>query len=197
MGEEFVSFKCHHCNHCCTDVACLLTPWDVRRIMKMTGKDPFDFIEFLTPEELTDVDDSDPTWLEVDGERYMMALQRDDETGCTFLDNETRFCSIYEARPNLCRLFPFKVKESTSGEYIGFTLQDDVGCPKYTDGKVPAKPLHDILTQDDVNQEDYRELVEIFNAKRYEGKEVEDFVILFTGGLLDFEENVATANAES
>jgi len=195
MGEEFVSFKCHHCNHCCTDVVCLPTPWDVRRITKMTGKDPFDFIEFLTPGELNDVEDDDPAWLEVDGERYMMALQRDEKTGCTFLNNETRFCSIYEARPNLCRLYPFKALESKNGQYKGFTLQDDVGCPKYTDGRVAALPLYEILVQDDLNQEDYHELVDIFNGKEYEGKEVEDFVIMFTGGVPDFEENVAKANA--
>lgn len=191
MGDDFVSFSCHHCNHCCTEVACLPTPWDVRRIMKMTGKDPYQFIEFLTPEEVRDVDEDDPTWLEVDGERYIMALQRDEMTGCTFLNNETRFCSIYEARPNLCRLYPFKVEETDRGEYLGFTLQDDVGCPKYTDGKVAAPPLHDLLMQDEVNQEDYRELVEVFNAKQYDGKEVDDFVILFTGGLVEFDQNLA------
>ena len=195
MGEEFVSFKCHNCNHCCTDVVCLLTPWDVRRITKMTGKNPFEFIEFLTPEEVKDVDEDDPTWLEVDGERYIMALQRDEQTGCTFLDNKTRFCSIYEARPNLCRLYPFSVKESKKGKYEGFTLHDDVGCPKYTDGKVLAKPLYDLYIQDAVNQEDYGELVEAFNSKQYEGKEVADFLIMLTGGLVHFEENVAAANS--
>ena len=41
------------------------------------------------------------------------------------------------------------------------------------------------------------ELVEVFNDKQYEGKEAEDFVIMFTGGLMDFEENVAEANAEA
>ena len=59
MSEDFVAFKCHNCNHCCTDVVCLLTPWDVRRIMRMTGKDPYEFIEFLTPDEIKDVDEAE------------------------------------------------------------------------------------------------------------------------------------------
>ncbi len=197
MGEDFIQFKCHHCNHCCTDVVCLPTPWDVRRITKMTGKDPFDFIEFLTPSEVEDVEEDDPTWLDVDGGRYIMALQRDEKTGCTFLNNETKLCSIYETRPILCRLYPFKVRETKSGKYRGFILHSNVGCPKYQDGQVPTKPLHDLYIQDDLNQEDYCELVEAFNGKQYEGKEAEDFVILFTGGLMDFEENVAEANAEA
>ena len=196
MGEEFVAFKCHHCNHCCTDVVCLLTPWDVRRIMKVTGNSPYDFIDFLTPDEVVEVGADDPTWLKLGRDRYIMALRRDEETGCTFLDNKTRFCSIYEARPNLCRLYPFSVKESKTGKYKGFTLHDDVGCPKYTDGKVLAKPLYDIYIQDGLNQEDYWELVEAFNSKQYLGKEVEDFVIMFTGGIVYFEENVAEANSE-
>ena len=124
-----------------------------------------------------------------------MALQRDEKTGCIFLNNKTRLCSIYEARPMLCRLYPFKVRETKSGKYKGFTLHGNIGCPKHKDGQVPTGPLHDLYIQDDLNQEDYCELVEVFNAKQYEGKEAEDFVIMFTGGLLDFEENVAKANA--
>src|SRR5690242_5895204 len=85
MYTDAVPFKCHHCNHCCTDVVCLPSPWDVRRIMRMTGQDPFDFLEFLTPEELDDVDDDDPTWLVLNGEKYMMALKRDEVLGCHFL----------------------------------------------------------------------------------------------------------------
>ena len=104
MGEEFVSFQCHHCHHCCPDVVCLLTPFDVRRIVRMTGRDPFDFIDFLTPDEIEDEADDEPTWLEVNDERYVMALKREEQTGCTFLDNETRFCSIFEALSSLFRL---------------------------------------------------------------------------------------------
>ena len=50
MGRDTVHFKCHHCNHCCTEVIALPTPWDVRRIVKMTGADPENFLEFLTPD---------------------------------------------------------------------------------------------------------------------------------------------------
>ena len=195
MGEDFVQFKCHHCNHCCTDVICLPTPWDVRRIMKMTGKDAFEFVEFLTPSEVEDVEEDDPTWLDIDGDRYIMALQRDEKTGCTFLNNKTRLCSIYEARPMLCRLYPFKVRETKSGKYKGFTLHSDVGCPKYKDGKVPTAPLYDLYIQDDLNLEDYNDLVEVCNGKHSEGKEAEDSDLMLTGGLIDFEENVVEANA--
>ncbi len=188
--SDSLSFKCHHCNHCCIDVICLPSPWDVRRIMRMTGQDPFDFLEFLTPEEIEDVDDDDPTWLVLNGVKYMMALKRDEVLGCHFLNRETRLCSIYEARPLLCRLYPFKVVEDEDGTYRGFTLHEGVGCPKHVDGVVPMKPLHDLYVQDSINGEDYVELVDFFNAQDYPGKEVEDFVVMFTGGFSKLRENL-------
>ncbi len=156
----------------------------------MTGQDPFDFLEFLTPEEIEDVDDDDPSWLVLNGQKYMMALKRDETTGCYFLNQQTRLCSIYEARPLLCRLYPFKVEEDADGKYLGFTLHEDVGCPKHADGVVPTKPLHDLYVQDSINGEDYVELVDFFNAQEYPGKEVEDFVVMFTGGFQKLRENL-------
>jgi len=196
MGKDTIKFACHHCNHCCTEVVCLPTPWDVRRIMAMTGEDPFDFLEFLTSEEIQDVEDDDPTWLEVDGERYMMALKRDEKLGCYFLNKKTKLCGIYDARPILCRLYPFKVIEDKDGSYKGFKLHKDVGCPKHTDGIMATKPLYDLYIQDDLNQDDYHELVEYFNKQDYPGKEVEDFVIMFTGGFNSLQENLAEQDDE-
>ena len=187
MSDDFVKFKCHSCAHCCTEVVCLPSPWDVRRIVHMTDADPFDFLEFLTAEELEDVDADDPTWLEVGDERYMMALKRDETEGCHFLNKQTKRCTIYEARPFLCRLYPFKVEEDKDGNFLGFSLHKDVGCPKHQDGEVAVGPLHDMNIQDDLNQEDYHELVEIFNSKNYPGKEAEDFVILFSNGFASFD----------
>ena len=186
MGKDFVKFSCHHCNHCCTEVVCLPSPWDVRRIMHITDADPYDFLEFLSPEEVDDVEEDDPTWLEVNGEKFIMALRRDDN-GCHFLNTKTKLCTIYSARPLLCRLYPFKVVEDKDGNFKGFTLHKDVGCPKHTDGQVPVGPLYDMNVQDDLNQEDFHELVEIFNAKDYPGKEPEDFVLLFCNGFASFD----------
>jgi len=49
-------------------------------------------------------------------------------------------------------------------------------------------PLYDLAMQDELNQEDYAELVEIFNAKSYADKQAEDFITLFTGGLTNFDQ---------
>lgn len=179
MGRFAVQFKCHHCNHCCTDVVCLPTPADVIRIVRNTGANPYDFLEFLRSSELTGVAKNDPTWLKCRGERYMMALRRDEIEGCYFLNKKTKLCGIYDARPILCRLYPFKLLESRGGEFKGFSLHADVGCPRNRDGVVPTHALYELFLEDRGHQEDYRTLVQVFNRKRYPGKNPSDFVQMF------------------
>jgi len=178
MGRDTVRFACHHCNHCCTEVVCLPTPWDVIRIVKGTGKHPKKFLEFLEDDEITGVQKNDPTWLKIGKKKYMMALRRNSK-GCHFLDKKTRYCSIYEHRPLLCRLYPFKLQESGSGKFKGFTLHKDVGCPKHRDGVVETAPLYEIYLEDKDHQEEYDKLVAAFNKKDYPGKKPEDFIDLF------------------
>lgn len=179
MGRFSVKFKCHSCGHCCTDVVCLPTPWDVLRIAMNTGKNPYKFLEFLTPEEVTGVEKSDPTWLEVNGERYIMALKRDEEVGCFFLNKKTKYCSIYEHRPLLCRLYPFKLHETRDEEFSHFSLHTDIGCPRNKDGVHETKQLYEVYLKDKMHQEDYVKLVETFNKKKKEERNSEDFLELF------------------
>jgi len=178
MGRHTVNFKCHSTGHCCKDVICLPTPWDVIRITRETGAKPSDFLEFVTPEILWDVEAGDPTWLDVRGDRFMMALRRI-EKGCFFLQEKTHYCEIYESRPLLCRLYPFKLHESREGELKGFSLHADVGCPKHRDGVYQTQPLYDMYLVDKGHHEDYDKLVEVFNARDYPGKKPEDFVDMF------------------
>lgn len=182
MGKDTVRFSCHHCNHCCTDVVCLPTAWDVRRIIRATGKDPNNFLEFLTPEEVEGVTKNDGAWLEIDGERYMMALKRT-EKGCHFLNKKTKYCSIYESRPMLCRLYPFLLQQTRDGAYKSFTLHKNVGCPKHTDGEYETKPLYELFMEDDDHQDTYHVLVDLYNEREDEDKDVWDFVEVFTRGL--------------
>jgi len=153
---------------------CLPTPFDVRRIALETGEDPYDFVEFLSPEEIEDVPKSDPTWLECDDDRYLMALRRHEKpgkrrhNGCYFLDQKTKKCSIYEARPILCRLFPFKLHETRDGDFKAFTLHKDIACPKDTQGTMATAPLYELYKDDAEHQEDYEALVEVFNRRPHE-----------------------------
>jgi Fe-S-cluster containining protein len=178
MGKETVHFKCHSCGHCCTEVICLPTPWDVIRIVKGTKLRPLEFLEFITPEDISGVMKSDPTWLVCGGEKYMMALKRGPK-GCYFLDKKTKLCSIYEHRPILCRLYPMRVQETRDGEFKGFTLHTSVGCPRFRDAVVEVEPLRQLYVQDTEHQEDYHELVRVFNARRDKNKRPQQFIEMF------------------
>jgi Fe-S-cluster containining protein len=178
MGRQFVQFKCHHCNHCCKDVICLPTPFDVKRIVEETGANPYAFIDFITSAEIDDFAEDDPTWLDVNGERYLMALRRD-RHGCYFLQRKTGHCTIYEARPALCRLYPFMAVDDDEGTTIGFALHEDVGCPRHRDGRVPVAPLLEIFHADQKRHAEYRALVKAFNAKQFGGKKPDQFFELF------------------
>lgn len=135
MGKNTVRFQCQHCSHCCRDVVCLPTPWDVIRIVKATGKNPRDFLEFITPDDITGVYGTDPAWLVCQKKKYMMALRRDAVRGCYFLDRKKHRCAIYDARPLLCRLYPFQVHETQDGEFSSFTLhKTGIECPRNRDG---------------------------------------------------------------
>ena len=179
MGKNTVRFTCQRCMKCCTDVICLPTPADVIRIAQGTRQSPRDFLEFLPPDEIEQVAASDPTWLKCNGERYIMALKRDPRRGCYFLDRRKKRCTIYEHRPILCRLFPFKLQETREGAFRGFTLHKDTCCPAYQGEAVPTGPLYGLYREDCGHHEDYNELVRVFNQKRYKGKRPEDFLAMF------------------
>jgi len=178
MGKKTVRFKCVHCGHCCKDVVALPTPWDVLRIVRKTGADPYKFLEFLDPDEILDVEESDPTWLKCRDGRYLMALRRG-KRGCHFLDKKNCHCSIYKARPILCRLYPFKLQETREGYFRGFTLHHDVECPRKRDGVVKTGPLYELYVEDDGHQEDYNRLVRVFNRQRPRKKNPRQFIKLF------------------
>ena len=152
------------------------------RIVRATGEDPYRFLEFVKPNEIAEVPKSDPTWLECNGDRYIMALRRGKE-GCHFLDRKTRFCRIYDNRSILCRLYPFALHETRKGEFKSFTLHKDVGCQRHQDGIVPTMPLYALYLEDREHQEDYDDLVAVFNRKRSKTKHPRHFVQLFIAGL--------------
>jgi Fe-S-cluster containining protein len=196
MGKHRIRFQCHHCGHCCTDVVCLPTPGDVIRIVRETGANPYEFLEFITGNEVSDVPKNDPTWLNVNGKKYLMALRRG-KNGCFFREPRTKNCQIYDVRPRLCRLYPCKLHESRSGEFKQFTLHADVGCPKHRDGEMDTRPLYHIYLEDRTHQEDYNDLVTFFNRPDYPKKKPEDFIETFITVVHSPKQNKNTAKQAS
>ena len=162
---------------------CLPTPWDVIQIVRATGLDPCDFLEFLRPGDIDQVPKSDPTWLFCNGQRHLMALRRG-RNGCFFRDKKTGSCRAYDARPLVCRLFPFCVHETRQGAFKSFTLhpRGRVECPRLRDGVVDVAPLYTLYCQDQEHQEDYVDLVAVFNRNASADKQPKHFIQLFITG---------------
>jgi len=137
---------------------------------------PSKFLEFLTPDDISQVSGSDPTWLRCNGARYVMALRRTNK-GCYFLDKRSLRCRAYHSRPLLCRLYPFALQETHQGQFKGFALQKDVECPLYRDDKKDALPLYELYLEDNHHQVDYEDLVRFFNSRKPDNPW--DFVKLF------------------
>ena len=180
MGKHTIRFRCQHCAHCCTDVVCLVTPWDVVQIVRKTGVRTQEFLEFLFQDEISGVPLSDPTWIECNGRRYIMALRRDDQEGCFFLDKHTKQCFIYPSRPIVCRLYPFRLEETRTGGFRGFSLhRTGVGCPRQRGDVFVTGPLYALYLEDLKHQEDYQDLVAAFNRRQDADKQPADFASLF------------------
>lgn len=95
---EPVEFRCLHCLDCCRGRHVYLTLKDIERIARK-GYDPQDFVTFSVE----------------DGKiRFVMAV-REWDLGCVFHDPETGKCTIHDANPIICRIYPFMVSRKPLG----------------------------------------------------------------------------------
>jgi Fe-S-cluster containining protein len=95
-----IGFKCTGCGECCVgeDNSVLVFPFEVRRIMAKTGDA---WLDVAIP----------PIVGEWDSEGCFHTLEwrlKKEENSCKFYEGG---CSIYEARPMLCRTYPFYLED--------------------------------------------------------------------------------------
>ncbi len=89
-------YDCLKCPaYCCTYAHIPVNARDVRRLAKH-----FDVSEKVARERYTKAGDKDsPRVLRHSNDEHFIS-------SCAFLDKEKRRCTIYEARPEICRAFP-------------------------------------------------------------------------------------------
>ena len=93
--EAHVSYNCIKCPaYCCSYPVIVVTKRDVARLAKHFG---------LSPEEA-----ERKFTKSAHGHKRVMRRKADPHYGraCRFLNPETRRCTVYEARPAVCRSFP-------------------------------------------------------------------------------------------
>lgn len=96
MKSQSRQFNCARCPaYCCSYPEIRVTERDLRRLAKHFGLDPD-----AARERFTKADDR--------GKDRIMRHKQDEHYGtvCRFLDRETRACTVYKARPQICRDFP-------------------------------------------------------------------------------------------
>ena len=96
MSSPTRLFNCLRCPaYCCSYPVIRLTKTDLRRLAKHLGMS----LE-RTVDKFTKPDGN--------GKQRIMRHRKDEHFGsvCRFLDREKRTCTIYQARPKICRDFP-------------------------------------------------------------------------------------------
>jgi len=95
-----LKYDCLKCTaYCCTYTHIPTTKADIKRLAKH-----HDMTEEQAKKKFTKKGDK---------ENPRVLRHRDDEhfvTACMFLDQETRNCTIYEGRPQICREFPTQTR---------------------------------------------------------------------------------------
>ncbi len=94
-GSRFEMYNCKKCpGYCCSYPLIALDKRDVERLAKRFG------LTFRQAKAKFTVE----RW----GYKYSMRRKADKIFGgvCRFFDTEKRSCTVYEARPSLCRSFP-------------------------------------------------------------------------------------------
>jgi len=133
-----MKFKCMKCGNCCSDENILITVThkDLQRLvkhLKCALNDLIKFIGFYYGEDLSREKMVTPAFLTVRGSAFL-ALIKKENGECIFLKNNR--CSIYPARPLVCRSFPFVFSvekgwlkwglATKSGECIGVGLGEEI-----------------------------------------------------------------------
>jgi Fe-S-cluster containining protein len=114
-----VSYSCKKCpGFCCTYSDIEITQRDIARLGKHFGLSPA-----VAETRFTKADDT--------GKARLLRHRADKHftTACMFLDQEKRRCTVYEARPGVCRQYP----DSTKCGYYDFLRFERVqqGDPEF------------------------------------------------------------------
>jgi Fe-S-cluster containining protein len=126
MAKEPIFYSCARCPaYCCSYARIVVNKRDLARLAKHFGVEVKEAERRFTKKGYEN------------GERILR--HQDDEhygTVCRFLDTETRNCTIYEARPKICRDFPgvnrcgyydflsFERRTQEDPDYISTTWND-------------------------------------------------------------------------
>lgn len=131
--KDWVNFRCRLCGNCCRNLEGQLMPelldvYNLARCLRERGE--VEYIEDVYARY------THPDMLEGCYPVFLMSTTGSDYA-CVFLKNGR--CSVYEARPRVCRLYPFNAFPGQRGKAFNFYLCIDLHAGHFSDGRVLVK----------------------------------------------------------
>jgi Fe-S-cluster containining protein len=186
--SEHIDFACRQCGGCCTNTTPYVTPWDVWRLARALGTSTSDIIT----KYLIIIETSLPG-VENLGRVPLLALKmtgnsRSRSKQCVFLDRETHRCTVYNARPLSCRMFPAGLQYSEKCQYVMVMVKPLPECSGYGAGHNTLQQyLNGEIHDEDLNcWRQYTDLmVQVFQGNDLAANE--DFADSFLAAIFDLD----------
>jgi len=137
-----LKFRCTGCGNCCRDPLLPVTDADLHRIVEHTGLPANELVKWIDRHGI-DLAGEPESFVMLRAGRRVMVL-RHSHGQCRFLGADNR-CTIYEARPQGCRIFPFDPDFNRKGEMVRLRMIEATECPYEKDGKnskIEIRALH-------------------------------------------------------
>ena len=149
IDKTLLRFRCTGCGNCCREPLLPVTDSDLRRLIRHTGVRAERLVRWCSTQEI-DLADEPENFVKLPKGRRVMTLKHQ-RGGCIFLGSDAR-CTVYEARPLGCRVFPFDTKFGRDGKLRRLELIQATECPYELDGRQSVKGLREqqIAFQDEV-----------------------------------------------
>ena len=131
--KDWVPFRCRLCGSCCRDLRGNLMPeqldaYRLARFLRERGEVEF-MEDFYTKYTYPDM---------LEGFFPVFLINTvDPDDSCVFLKDGR--CSVYEARPRVCRLYPFTAFPGQRGKAFHFFQCMDNNSAHFSDGKILVK----------------------------------------------------------
>ena len=177
--KDWVPFRCRLCGNCCRNLRGNLMPeqidiYRLARFLRERGEVEYmeDFYTRYTYPDM--LEDFFPVFL-------INTVDPDDS--CVFLKDGR--CSVYEARPRVCRLYPFTAFPGQRGKAFHFFQCMDSNSAHFSDGKILVKDwMYQNFSREDrefltAESDTLLELGRLLKAMSTDGRKENLFQILY------------------
>jgi Fe-S-cluster containining protein len=164
---RYLKVKCSRCGDCCRIPIVPVTHRDVARLVRHTGLPVSALVRFCPSSEM-EYDTGSGLWIKFKTVKRAMVLRKRQER-CIFQTPE-RACSVYEARPQTCRTFPYSI-DIDGRKVTGITLNrvmdcNAIRCPK---GCIDIHAVIADVRKENREDGEYHRIVERWNLSHSDG----------------------------